>query len=461
MNSQHDSPWSQTVKARRRRSKLTRGAVLLALSITITSTISWAADFQATSLQHDGTLSWANAYPTGVVTIESSPLPAGPWTPWQNLFTSNAVGSTRIPFSSNAAYMRLLTTDITTNTTRHYTNLLESYGLLETVAGRGQFNGDRINYWLPSYEGGKATNAQLSRPHIAFGDSKGNVLIVDQCSSSVLKVNPEGRIFTYAGTHVAGFNRDGPDYATNLQLNFPNGGWLRSSDDTLFILDTENGKVRKVETNGIMSTLFTTAPLGDGRALWVKSDESLIYFGSGPGVGANVTTLNKWTPAGGPVVVRSDFLNLGNILGDEKTGDLYITDRNANRVYRMSPSGTLTPIAGNGTQSGGGEGFPALQTGLTLPRSIWFVPNGGYFLSEHSPGNRIWYVDPAGIIHRWMNGDDEQNLRVGDGKWFYENPDLAKISRVRSVNTDPFGNLIIVESNYGFVRRIRFLRTTP
>ena len=48
-----------------------------------------------------------------------------------------------------------------------------------------------------------------------------------------------------------------------------------------------------------MTTLFTTAPLGVGRTLWVKRDESLAYFGSGPGVGANVTKLNKWTPTGG------------------------------------------------------------------------------------------------------------------------------------------------------------------
>jgi hypothetical protein len=50
---------------------------------------------------------------------------------------------------------------------------------------------------------------------------------------------------------------------------------------------------------------------------------------------------------------------------------------------------------------------------------------------------------------------------VGDGQWFYANPNQAKVSRVRAVNTDPFGNLIITESNYGYVRRIRFQRMNP
>lgn len=419
-----------------------------------------AAEFRMQPSGRTGDISWSGAFTAGVCTVETAITPGGPWAPRTSHFTSNVVGSSRISLSSSDTFCRLLAVDISTNTPRHYTNLLESYGILETVAGRGQFMGDHISYWQPGFEGDYATNANLSRPHISFGDAAGNVFIVDQGSSAVEKVTPDGRIHTYAGTHTAGNNGDGPAPATNLNLNFPNGGWLRA-DGTFFILDTENGKVRKVDTNGIMSTIFTTAPLGDGRALWVRNDEGLIYFGSGAAVGANVTTLNKWTPGGGFSVISSSFLNIGNILGDERNGDLYISDRNANRVYRMDTNGTLTTIAGNGTQTGGGEGFPALQTGLILPRSVWFIPNGGFFISEHDPGNRIWYVDPAGIIHRWMNGSSVNNFRVGDGQWFYANPATPKLSRVRSANTDPLGNMIITESNYGYVRRIRFQRLTP
>jgi hypothetical protein len=426
---------------------------------------SFAAEFGIQSFARDGTVTWSNALPAGVVTVETKGSLTGPWfTLAPNYFTSNSVGDARVSLPPTQTFVRLLSTDISTNTPRHYTNLLECYGILETIAGTNGSSGDHISYWRPANEGGYATNANLSRPHIAFGDAAGNIYIVDQGSSAVEKVTPDGRIHTYAGTHVNGFNGDGPGPATNLQLNFPNGGWLRLSDNTFFVLDTENGKLRKITTNGIMSTIFTTIPtnyMGDGRALWVKNDESLIYFGSGPGVGGNVTTLNRWTPTGGVAVVSSSFLNIGNVVGDERTGDLYISDRNANRVYRMDTNFNLMTIAGNGTQSGGGEGFPALQTGLILPRSVWFIPNGGFFIGEHDPGNRIWYVDTAGIIHRWMNGSSANNYRAGDGQWFYANPSSAKVSRVRCVNSDPWGNLIITESNYGYVRRIRFQRLTP
>ena len=419
-----------------------------------------SADLGVSGFDSTGAIQWTNAHPAGVLTIQTKGSLSEPWRAGTNFFTSNTVGRARVAMSPSNGFVRLLSVDISTNTPNHYTNLQDSYGVLETVAGRGRSSTD-ASHWQPSFEGEWATNVDLSRPHISFGDPHGNVLIVDQRSSAVLKVTPEGRLYTYAGTHVAGDNGDGPDYATNLNLSSPNGGWM-GADGTFYILDTENGKARKVDTNGIMTTLFSTGQsLGDGRAFWVKGDESLIYFGSGD----TATNLNKWTPSGGIVSVRKDFKELGNIAGDERTGDLYVSDRLANRVYRMDTNGVLTPIAGNGTQGLAVEGALAVNTPLALPRCVWFLPNGGFFISEHdagnSLGNRIWHVDPAGVIHRWMNGSSANNFRVGDGEWFNSNPNQAKLSRVRCVNTDPFGNLIITESNYGYIRRIRFQRMNP
>jgi hypothetical protein len=411
------------------------------------------------SLDRVGNLGFGNAFTAGVVNVQirTSLNTNTPWTSQSNYFTTNTVGAVTVPVTSTQGFVRLLSVDISTNTFRHYTNLLESYGILETIAGRGLYNSD-ASHWSNVFEGEWATNVDLSRPHISFGDPWGNVLIVDQRSHSVLKVTPQGRLYTYAGTHIEG-NGVGPDYATNLHLRNPNSGWMRG-DGTFYILDTENGKVRRVDTNGWMTTLFTTDPMGDGRALWVKSDESVVYFGSG----ATSTNLNKWTLATGVTIVRSNFLELGNILGDERTGNVYVSDRLANRVYRLDTNNDLTPIAGNGTQGIAVEGARAVNTPLALPRSVWFIPNGGFFITEHDVGinnwgNRIWYVDPGGFIHRWMNGTNLATIkRVGDGQWFYANPNLAKVSRVRAINTDPFGNLIITENNYGYVRRINFRR---
>src|SRR6267142_3635958 len=168
-----------------------------------------AADLRITSPARDGSITWSNGFPTGVMTVETTPALGVPWTTRPTLYTSNSVGTAAIPLSASNTFMRLLAADISTNTPRHYTNLLEAYGILETVAGRGFFSTD-VSHWSNVFEGEWATNVDLSRPHTAFGDPWGNVLIVDQRSSSVLKVTPSGRLYTYAGTHTAGDNGDGP-----------------------------------------------------------------------------------------------------------------------------------------------------------------------------------------------------------------------------------------------------------
>jgi hypothetical protein len=430
---------------------------LLGISIFLVTVSATAANLSVNSPKAGGGIGWSNAFSVGVMTVQTATQVNGPWSNRVNYFTSNSVGAGVAPLASNNTFVRLLGVDISTNTPNHFTNLVNSYGILETVAGKGDFNGDKANNWLPSYEGGFATNANLSRSHWAFADPRNdNIIIVDEGSSGILKVTPDGRIYTIAGTHTIGFNGDGPAAATNLNLYYPNGGWMRA-DGTFYILDTYNGKVRRLDTNGSMTTLFTTAPMGAGRAFWIKSDESLVYFGSGSPASTN---LNMWTPTGGVTVVRSDFIDLGNIMGNESTGDLYITDRSAYRVYRMSPNGTLTTIAGNGTPTGGGDGFPALLTGLQKPRTICFLPNGaGYFIGEHEGG--IWYVDAAGIIHRWLAGDNVGTKPRGDGQWFYNDPLSPKVTKVRSVTLDRHGNMVIMENNYAFVRRIHFDRLNP
>ena len=127
----------------------TNACLLCVFALVATST---AADFGIQSLGKDGQLTWTNAFPAGVVTIETKGAVDGLWSIGRNYFTSNTVGNTQVTVTPSNGFVRLLTVDISTNSPRHYTNLLESYGILETVAGKGQFSGDHISYWQPSTE---------------------------------------------------------------------------------------------------------------------------------------------------------------------------------------------------------------------------------------------------------------------------------------------------------------------
>ena len=281
-----------------------------------------------------------------------------------------------------------------------------------------------------------------------MADRAGNVYIADKDSHSILKVTPDGRIHTVAGTHVGGDNGDGPARGTDLQLNFPNGEWVRP-DGTLYILDTGNGKVRKLDTNGVMTTLFTVSSgINIGRGLWVKDDESVCYFCSG-------TDLRKRVP-GNVSTLNNNFTELGNI-AISAAGDIIATDRGDNKVYRVdttgSNAGSRTRIAGNGTTNAVINGTLALTNGLYGVRGVWPLPNGGYLLATHE-GSQVLCLDPAGVIYVFVDGE-AGNSHSGDGQWFHSPG--PKISEVRSVTMDAQGNILITENDAGYVRKIEKL----
>jgi hypothetical protein len=427
------------------------GLYLLLAAAAVGYSAPGANPFAATTFRPDGTLIWTNALVPGVCTVEWATTPDGPWLPLRNAYSTNAAGRAIVPTNSETAFHRLRSVDVS-GTADGFTNLVYSYGLLETVAGNGAGQTDGVSFWQDSYEGGPGPWAALSRPHFAMADRAGNIYIADKNSHSVLRVSPEGTIQTHAGTHVGGFDGEGPAVATNLQLNLPNGLWVRG-DGTVYVLDTENGRVRRVGTNGMMRTLFAAtsngSSLAGGRGLWVRDNETLAYFCAG-------TRLRRWTPSDGVTTLASGFVELGTLIV-EPGGNIVVCDRGTNLVYRVTPQGTRSVIAGNGSMDGGGDGYPALETGLWGVRSVWPVPTGGYLLLTHD-GCQLWYLDTAGIVHLILNGA-RGRTHWGDGSFFYT-PE-AKISEGRSVTMDYEGNILVCESDWGYVRRVRFLPMSP
>jgi hypothetical protein len=409
------------------------------------------SDFQVTAVDASGQISWTNAFSSGVCTVESAGQlsSANPWIPRRNYFTTNPAGAGGFSLSSACDFFRLRAVEISTNK-EAFTNLARSYGLLHTIAGSGADGGvDGVNYWQARFEGGYATNAALSRPHFALADTNGDVFIVDKNSHSVLKVTPDRRIHTVAGTHASGDGPDSAHLATTVALDQPNGLWV-FGDGTVFVLDTGNGKVRRLDTNGMMTTLFADKKgMGDGRGLWVKDDQSVIYYCAS-------SDLKEWTPSGGISVLNKKFKDLGNIFVNE--GVIVATDRGDNTVWTVNAStGTRTFLYGNGGAGLVVDNTLAVTNCLDQVRGVWQPPIGGYFLATDA-GAQFLYVDKSGIIHIMVNGHG--HVHAGDGQWFYS-PTIYKFGQLRSVSMDSQGNLLIVENDLGYVRRIDFQRLTP
>lgn len=366
-----------------------------------------------------------------------------------------------------------------------FSDLVASFGTVTNIIGTHQTttnnpDGTGVNFWLPFYEGQPASTVPLSGPHIANSDAFGNLYIADKFSHSILKITPDGLVHTFAGTHVAGFNGDGPAPATTLQLNLPNGLFVFPSG-VVFLLDPGNRRIRRVGLDGVMTTIVTnpvTEPAQtpgtgydwypSGRGLWVSPDEHLIYFTNefapvSPSIIADGATVKKWTSAGGVEVVCSKavgFRNPGNIAVNPVDGKLYVTDRAeddttglAQGLFRIDGPDARTRITGNSTQPLAAEGQLALNSYIEQPRGIAFLPNGAYFLCAHKGANgaNIWYVDTAGVLHLYIRGKRSQdiyNLVNGQhpplttGEWY---------SQARAITIAPNGNLVCVTNDSGYV----------
>lgn len=402
------------------------------------------ADLRIERITPDGWLAVTNTFTNGICTLLRATNVAGPWSPAKNLFTTTSGTNLHVDLSEGPGFFRARCVSLDGGR-QGFTNLIEAYGVLTTVAGAGA-RMDDVNEWNPSFEGQPAVQAELSAPHIAMADHAGTLFIADKEAHAIRKVTPDGRILTVAGTNVAGNGPDRETPGTAVALSNPNGLWVAPSG-TVFILDLDNRKVRRLGTNGVVTTLFTDSEawLG-GRGLWVSDDETLVYW-------ASMTVVKKWTQAEGATIHATGFIQLGNLVVDPG-GRLVVTDRGDHRVWRLEFDGTRTAIAGNGAESGGGDGQPATQTALREVRAVWFLPNGAFFVGTHY-GSQVWYVDTAGTIHLFLNGS-RNKTHAGDGTWFYA-PEERRISEVRALTLDPDANLLITEHDAGYVRKVRFL----
>jgi hypothetical protein len=319
--------------------------------------------------------------------------------------------------------------------------LFAKYGVLRTIAGKGEIDQDGRSDWQDSFEGGPAVEAELSRPHMAMADDQGNIFIADKDAHAIRKVTLDGNIVTVAGTNEAGDGADSGE-GTELQLSAPNGLWV-FGNGTVFILDLRNKKIRRLDPSGEMRTLFSVDDgFGLGRGLWVSDDETLVYVACGDHV-------KKWTPSNGIEVYADGFRGLGNLVVDPD-GQLVVTDRGDHRVFRIDNEGNKTVIAGDGSTSGGGSGSPVLETGLDEVRGVWFLEDGSYFLATHH-GSQVWYVDTDGIINLFVDGSPDAS-HVGDGEPF--NTPGLKISEPRAVTMDREGDVIITEHDNGYIRMV-------
>jgi adhesin/invasin len=215
----------------------------------------------------------------------------------------------------------------------------QSYGTISTFAGTGTagFSGDN----------GPAINAQLNTPGRVEVDSSGNLYISDTANNRIRKVASDGTITTVVGTGAASFGGDNGQ-AVNAQINQPRA-IIFDPAGNLYIADSGNNRVRKVATNGIITTIAGNDTPGNA------------------GDGGQATNAQLNNPYG---------------LARDSVGNLYIADAYNSKVRRIDPSGVITTYAGTGKAGSSGDGGPAIGATLKQPYALAADAAGNLYTSD-------------------------------------------------------------------------------
>jgi sugar lactone lactonase YvrE len=333
------------------------------------------------------------------------------------------------------------------------TNLPNS--IITTVAGGG------VN------DGSAATNANLWSPSSVVKDAAGNLYIADRQNHRIRKVNTDGIITTVAGIGVAGYSGDGGP-ATNASLNLPYAVAF-DANGNLFIADSYNNRIRKMDTNGVITTVVgngTGAFFGDGgtatnASLSNPCDVRVDTFGNLLIVdnanarirklGANgiITTVagngtNAFYGDGSSATNASLNYPLG--VAVDASGNLYIADAGNQRIRKVGTNGIIVTLAGIGTYGFSGDGGPATNANLWTPVGMALDASGNLYIGDNG-SSRIRAVGTNGIITTVVGGGTNG---FGDGLAATN----ASLFSPNGVLVDPSGNLFIADTGDQRIRKV-------
>lgn len=253
-----------------------------------------------------------------------------------------------------------------------------SGGVISTVAGNGTagYTGDK----------GPATSAELNNPTGVALDSSGNLYIADSANNVVRMVTSSGTITTFAGNNTLGYSGD-MALATGAQLSNP-VGVIADSAGNVYIADAGNNVIRQVYSGNIVTyaegfTQPDAVAVDSAGNIYVADTQGrriVQYTNAGVYTTIAGNGYGEFSGDNGPGPNAAVYDPMG--LAVDASGNVYIADTFNCRIRKVTPSGIITTIAGNGTLYFSGDGGPATQAALHFPHGVAVGSSGNVYITD-------------------------------------------------------------------------------
>ena len=270
---------------------------------------------------------------------------------------------------------------------------IDTNGNVITIAGSGD----------TGTADGQGILATFTQPNGVTVDIDGNIYVIGS-SNKIRKIDTDGNVTTIAGSGNSGSDDGQGTSATFNGLN----GITVDNQGNLYVADSMNNKIRKIDTDGNVTT-FT----GSGSA------------GSDDGQGASAT------------------FNYPYDVEVDNNGNIYVADYLNHKIRKIDSSGNVTTIAGSGT-SGSADGQGTLAT-FYRPSGVTLDANGNIYVAD-TWNNKIRKIDINGNV----------TTIAGSIQGYVDNSSalVARFYWPRDVIIDTGGNLFIADYNNNVVRKL-------
>jgi RHS repeat-associated protein len=267
----------------------------------------------------------------------------------------------------------------------HRIRMIDQYGVINTIVGNGEsgFSGDE----------GPAIEASLSYPAAIAISSNGTLYIADKVNDRIRRVSVDGTISTYAGNGENGYGGDDVD-AVTTSLNRPSDLSI-GPNDTLYIADTSNHRIRKIDGQGVISTVAGNGERGSNGDHWLATDAQL---------------------------------NLPSAIAVMKNGSFYIADTSNHRIRFVDSTGTVTTVVGTGESGNIGDLGPATKAMLNQPVDVLIGEDGELIISD----NINQRIRVASLAMKGYSGEGFY-IPSDNGEELYEFNDLGQ--HLRTIST--------------------------